>query len=386
MSGVEKQKRGGSVGLVQTQYFTFAESPEEMTLTSGARLGPVTLAYETYGTLNAERSNAILVEHALSGDAHAAGRHDPGERKPGWWDEMIGPGKGLDTDRYFIICSNVIGGCLGSTGPSSINPATGKPYGMQFPVVTIQDMVAAQAKLVDHLGINQLYAVVGGSMGGMQALQWTVAYPDRVRHCLPLATTHRLTAQGIAFNAVGRQAIMADPGWQEGDYYESGGPAHGLAVARMVGHVTYLSEDAMRLKFGRRLVEEDYRYRFGNDFQVESYLDYQGNRFVERFDANSYLYITKAIDYFDLGADWGGLGPALARAKARFLVVAVSSDWLFPTSRSRVIVSHLQAEGKDVTFAELQSPFGHDAFLIESETLAKLLDAFFEAEPPYGQE
>ncbi len=373
-----------SVGLVETQYLTFAEPPEEMVLTSGAKLGPITLAYETYGRLNATRSNAILVLHALSGDAHVAGRHTPEDRKPGWWDEMVGPGKALDTNRYFVLCANVIGGCKGSTGPNSINPATGKPYGLRFPVVTIQDMVAAQVKLVDHFGIDQLYAVIGGSMGGMQALQWAVAYPDRVRHCIPLATTHRLTAQGIAFNAVGRQAIMSDPGWAGGDYYGGPGPTRGLAVARMVGHVTYLSEEAMRLKFHRKLRpdQESYHYAFENEFQVETYLEYHGKGFVGRFDANSYLYITKAMDYFDLGADWGGLGNALARADARFLIVSVSSDWLFPTSRSRLLVQHLQAAGKDVTFVELQSPYGHDAFLLEVEALTALIEAFFAADPP----
>ncbi|MDH7568162.1 MAG: homoserine O-acetyltransferase [Armatimonadota bacterium] len=378
------EREAGSVGLVKTQFFTFAEPPNEMVLTSGERLGPITLAYETYGTLNAARSNAILVFHALSGDAHVAGRHSPDDPKPGWWDSMVGPGKGLDTDRYFVICANVIGGCRGSTGPSSINPATGKPYAMSFPVVTIQDMVAAQARLVDHLGIDCLYAVIGGSMGGMQALQWAVAYPERVRNVIPLATTHRLTAQGIAFDAVGRQAIMADPGWQGGNYYGTEGPVRGLAVARMVGHITYLSEDAMRRKFGRRLKpdQEKYGYAFESEFQVETYLDHQGFGFTRRFDANSYLYITKAMDYFDLGADWGGLGPALARTRARFLVVSVSSDWLFPTVRSRKIVSHLQAAGRDVTFVEIDSPFGHDAFLIESERIAELLRAFFAADPP----
>lgn len=378
-----KNEQGG-VGIVKTHTFTFAAPPGEMVLTSGARLGPVTLAYETYGELNAARSNAILVLHALSGDAHVAGRHTPEERKPGWWDNLVGPGKGLDTNRYFVICSNVLGGCRGSTGPSSINPATGKPYAMEFPVVTIQDMVAAQARLIDHLGIDRLYAVIGGSMGGMQALQWAVAYPERVRHCLPLATTHRLTAQGIAFDAVGRQAIMADPGWQNGNYYGTPGPQHGLAVARMVGHITYLSEEAMLRKFGRRLKpdQDDYRYGFESEFQVETYLDYHGTGFVKRFDANTYLFITKAMDYFDLGADWGGLGPALARTQARFLVVSVNSDWLFPTSRSRKIVSHLQAAGKDVTFVELDSPFGHDAFLIEHERLGELITAFFAAHQP----
>jgi len=385
MSGSPGQNgQRGSVGIVETKYFTFAEPPDGMVLTSGARLGPITLAYETYGELNAARSNATLVMHALSGDAHVAGRHSTDDRKPGWWDEMVGPGKGLDTDRYFVICSNIIGGCQGSTGPSSINPATGKPYAMDFPVVTIQDMVATQARLMDHLGIERLYGVIGGSMGGMQALQWAVAYPERVRHCMPLATTHRLTAQGIAFDAVGRQAIMADPGWKDGNYYGTPGPEQGLAVARMIGHITYLSEDAMRIKFGRQLVkgQEDYHYGFESEFQVETYLDYHGRGFVVRFDANSYLYITRAMDYFDLGADWGGLDKALARVQARFLVVSVSSDWLFPTNRSRVVVSRLQAAGKDVTFTEINSPYGHDAFLLEYETLGGLLEAFFAADPP----
>ena len=296
---------------------------------------------------------------------------------------MVGPGKGIDTNRYFVICSNILGGCKGTTGPSSINLATGKPWALDFPVITIEDMVKVQKRLIDHLGIQRLLCVLGGSMGGMQVLEWTARYPEMIVSAIPIATTARLNAQSIAFDAVGRSAILADPHFAGGQYHEGPVPDRGLAIARMVGHITYLSEQGMHEKFGRQLRNSDcYSYDFSNEFSVETYLDHQGHGFVGRFDANSYLYITRAMDYFDLGADWGGLGPALARTEARFLVVSVSSDWLFPTSRSRLIVSHLQAAGKEVTFSEIDSPFGHDAFLIESETLGNLFDAFFESAPP----
>jgi len=370
-----------SVGLAAKNYFTFAEPPEEMVLESGARLSPVVLAYETYGTLAPDRSNAILVLHALSGDSHVAGYYSPDDEKPGWWDCMVGPGKGIDTDRFFVICANVIGSCMGSTGPSSINPATGRAYGLDFPVVTIGDMVAAQKALIDHLGIERLLCVVGGSIGGMQVLEWCVRYPERVVSAIPLATTMRHSALAIAFNEVARQSIMADPNWNHGDYYEGAKPALGLAVARMIGHITYLSDESMRLKFGRRLQDKsDFSFNFDADFQVESYLRYQGRKFVDRFDANSFLYITKAADYFDLGKQHGegSAVKALAKARARFLVISFTSDWLYPTYQAREIVKALKKNGRDVSFCEIEAEWGHDAFLIPGERLPMLIHGFLE--------
>lgn len=368
----------GSIGLVQTHYYTFAYPPEEMVLESGEKLGPITLAYETYGRPNADRSNAILILHALSGDAHVAGYNTPEDRKPGWWDEAVGPGKMFDTDRYWVICSNVIGGCKGSTGPSSIDPRTGKPYGLRFPVITVGDMVNAQRHLIDHLGIDRLLAVVGGSMGGMQALQWAVAYPQRVRACLPLASTARLSPQTIALNEVGRQAIYRDPFWNHGDYYDGPRPDSGLALARMIGHITYLSDKSMHRKFGRRLRNrEKYGYDFSVEFEVESYLQYHGENFIRRFDANSYLYITKAMDYFDLANGNGSLLTAFqAATDVRFLVVSFTSDWLYPSYQSREIVSALKGVGADVTYCDVDSDYGHDAFLLEVDTLTGLIGDF----------
>lgn len=372
-------KEPGSVGIVETKYFTFAEPPNELQLESGKKLGPITLAYETYGEMNEDKSNCILILHALSGDAHVAGKHHPDDRKPGWWDSMVGPGKAFDTDKYFVICSNVIGGCKGSTGPSSIDPATGKPYGLRFPVVTISDMVNAQKHLIDHLGIKQLLCVVGGSMGGMQALQWAVSYPDMVKLAIPIATTARLSAQAIAFHAVGRHAIMADPNFANGDYYGKAIPSAGLRIARMIGHITYLSDQAMHRKFGRGLQDKTApSFDFVTDFQVESYLNYQGDEFVKRFDANSYLYITKAMDYFDLSQPSGDLRKELARAKAAFLVISFSSDWLFPSYMSKEIVTALRRNNIDVTYTEIQSDSGHDAFLLETDTLTNLIVNFLE--------
>lgn len=391
-----KTAEKGSVGVVSTQYMTFAEPPDEMVLESGEKLGPITLAYESYGSLNADGSNAILACHALSGDAHAAGisADDGGpsaaetgfgadgkaaatQKKLGWWDGMIGPGKAFDTDRYFVICYNVIGGCRGSTGPSSINPSTGRPYGLSFPVVTIGDMVRAQKRLLDHLGVRELLSVAGGSMGGMQALQWAVSYPEMVRSCIPIATTSRLSAQGIAFDEVGRQAIMADQNWHGGDYYGKDSPLPGLGVARMLGHITYLSDESMHNKFGRRLRNrEKYGYDFSTDFEVESYLRHQGDSFVRRFDANSYLYITKAIDYFDLAGGTGFLAKALREVSARFLVISFSSDWLYPPYQSKEIVKALKANGADVSYCEIPSSYGHDAFLLEEEAQTHLIKGF----------
>jgi homoserine O-acetyltransferase/O-succinyltransferase len=365
------------LGEVETKLFTFAKPPGELKLDSGESLSPVTLAYETYGTLNADRSNAILVTHALSGDAHAAGYH-AGETNPGWWDDMIGPGKGIDTDRYFVICSNVIGGCKGSTGPSSIDPKTGGPYALSFPSISIKDMVEAQRQLVDHLGIESLLSVVGGSMGGMQALQWMVAYPERVRSAVPIATTLKHAPQQIAFDEVGRQAIMADANWKEGDYYGGAPPARGLAVARMVGHITYMSDISMAEKFGRQQKSDGTHSKFGADFEVEGYLRYRGDNFVKRFDANSYLYITKAMDRFDL-LSTKKLSEVFSGVKAKVLVIAFKSDWLYPTYQSQEIVKACKMSGLDATFVEINSTYGHDAFLLEVDEETHFLKYFLSS-------
>ena len=342
------------------------------TLAGGRTLERVDVAYETYGELDATASNAVLVCHALSGDSHVAGLRpgeDPARAKPGWWDIMVGPGKAIDTDRFFVVCSNVLGGCSGTTGPASIDPATGAPYASGFPLVTIEDMVDVQAKLLDALGIGSLAAVVGGSMGGMQAIAWARRYPERVRAIVADATTPRLGAQAIAFNEVGRQAILTDPDFANGHYYDAlAQPDVGLGIARMIGHITYLSDDSMRAKFGRRLVDRsDYRYEFVHEFEVESYLAHQGRSFVDRFDANTYLYMTKAMDYFDLAVDADSLAAALRETRARWLVLSFSSDWLFPTASSLELVRALQVVGAEVSYAEITSPYGHDAFLLEPE-------------------
>ena len=369
-----------SIGLVEIHTFTFAED-DPFQLESGAALQPVTLVYETYGRLNADRSNAILVLHALSGSAHAAGYHTLDDKKPGWWDDSIGPGKAFDTDRFFVICSNVLGSCYGSSGPLSIDPATNEPYGLHFPVVTIGDMVRAQIKLIDHLGIDQLLCVTGGSMGGMQALEWAAHHPERIKAAIPLATTARHSPMLIAFSEVGRQAIYADPAWNGGAYYnQQQKPDAGLAVARMVGHITYLSEQAMHNKFGRRLQTlERYGYEFQTEFAVESYLKYNGNNFTRRFDANSYLYVTKALDYFDLSAPTGSLAAAFAASThIKYLVVSFTSDWLYPTYHSKELVAALTAVGADVTYLDIQSTWGHDAFLLEVDTMTRLLESFLQ--------
>lgn len=366
-----------SIGIVQKKYFTFADDAP-MPLDSGESLGPITLAYETYGQLNSDRSNAILICHALSGDSHVAGYYTLEDRSPGWWDECVGPGKAFDTDQLFVICSNVIGGCQGSTGPSSINPATGKPYGLSFPVITIGDMVRAQRHLIDYLGIERLLTVTGGSMGGMQVLEWASRYPERVRSAIPIATTARHSPMLIAFGEVGRQAIYADPNWKNGDYYESTHPDAGLAVARMVGHITYLSEDSMHQKFGRRLqTREHFGYDFETDFAIESYLRYNGQLFTERFDANSFLYVTKALDYFDLANGYLKLSQAFANSTAlKFLVLSFTSDWLYPAYHAKELVSALTAADCDVTYINIESTWGHDAFLLEVETMTKILSQF----------
>ena len=378
---IENDKNGISVGLVEKKYFTFAEPPDSMVLESNARLGPITIAYETLGTLNEDKSNVILVLHALSGDSHIAGYYGEEDRKPGWWEIMVGPGKGIDTDKYFVICPNIIGSCMGSTGPSSINPETGEPYGFDFPVVTIGDMVKAQKALLDHLGIEKILTVVGGSIGGMQVLEWAVRYPGIVFSAIPLATTTRHSALAIAFNEVARQAIMADPNWNMGKYYDSDKPNLGLALARMVGHVTYLSDEAMRNKFGRRLQNKgDFSFNFDADFQVESYLRYQGQKFVDRFDANSFLYITKAADYFDLRRQHGGGSEveAFAKTEAKFLVISFTSDWLYPTYQSRAMVKSMKKNNLDVSFCEIEAEWGHDAFLLPNERLSTLIKGFLD--------
>jgi homoserine O-acetyltransferase len=370
-----------SVGIVEKKLHTFAEPPNELELESGEKLGPVTVAYETYGSLNAERDNAVLVVHALSGDSHVAGVYAADDPKPGWWDIMIGPGKPIDTRRYFVVCSNILGGCQGTTGPSSINPATGEPYGLDFPVVTVSDMVAVQKKLLEHLGIDRLLAVIGGSMGGMQALEWILRYPEAPRSAVVIASSAALTAQAIAFDAVGRSAITADPGFEGGRYYSGAGRIAGLAVARMLGHITYLSPAGMRERFGRKRKESgDYAYEFKDEFEIESYLAHQGLRFLDRFDANSYLYITKAMDYFDAASKYGegSLEKALARSRARTLFVSFSSDWLFPPAQSREMVQALQRLGRDVTYLNIESSYGHDTFLLPCPALSRALDYFLK--------
>ncbi len=370
----------GSAGIVRTEYVTFDQPGQELALEGGGALAPFTLAYETYGTLSERRDNAILVTHALSGDAHIAGRHGATDKRPGWWDMMIGPGKGLDTDRYFVICSNVIGGCGGSTGPASVNPATGEPYGTDFPMITIKDMVNAQMLLLDHLGIPKLLAAVGGSMGGMQVLELAISHPARAHLCVPLATAARQPTMAIAFNEVGRQAIMADPDWRGGHYYDGVPPARGLSVARMVGHITYLSDAAMEEKFGRRLQDiHDYTFTFSADFEVESYLRHQGLSFTDRFDANTYLYITRALDYFDLTRAHGSLVRAFRGVAARFLVLGFSSDWLHPPYQLKEIVSALRTTHKHVSYYEVESHYGHDAFLLEREKMEGIVAAFLSS-------
>lgn len=358
--------------IVETRYVQFDSLP----LDCGATLAPVDVAYETYGELNSDKSNAILILHAFTGDAHAAGiSRETGQ--PGWWDSMIGPGKAFDTDKYFVMCTNVLGGCRGTTGPSSINPATGKPYALDFPVITQADMVRLQKKFVDYLGIERLLAVAGGSMGAMQALQWAVDYPEAVAAAIPIAGTWRHSAQQIAFNEVGRQAIMADPDWNGGNYYGGRPPARGLAVARMIGHITYMSDESMREKFGRRLRGKDsFGFHFDIDFEVESYLRYRGTKFVDRFDANSYLYITKAMDYFDITNGRGSLVAALEKVTARFLVISFTSDWLYPSYQSQEIVNALRSLNRDVTYCELTSNYGHDAFLVDVAEQTEVVRGF----------
>ena len=374
-------KRLAQIAHPQSEIVHFP-AHEPLPLDCGASLAPFSIAYQTYGELNAAKSNLVLVCHALTGDQHVANIH-PVTGKPGWWETMVGPGKPIDTNRYFVLCPNVIGGCMGSTGPSSINPATGRPYGLGFPVITVRDMVRAQARLLlDHLNIPDLLCVLGGSMGGMQVLEWAATYKDRVFSAVPIACAARHSSQNIAFHEVGRQAVMADPDWCQGRYLEEGkSPRKGLAVARMAAHITYMSDDALHTKFGRNLQDrEKVTFGFDADFQVESYLRHQGLSFVDRFDANSYLYITRAMDYFDLAADHGGvLANAFPGTKTRFCLVSFTSDWLFPTEESREIVHALNAVAANVSFVELKTDNGHDSFLLHEPELFDTIRGFLSA-------
>lgn len=372
-----------SVGIVQTQIVQLFDASTPLKLEGGRELGPINVAFETYGELTPEKDNAIFVCHALTGDAHVAGKHSPDDRKSGWWDGLVGPGKALDTRRYFVICANVLGGCQGTTGPSCPDPATGQPYGLRFPFITVGDMVEVHAALVRHLGIEKLLAVIGGSLGGMQVLDWVARYPEMMHAAICLASAAKLSAQGIAFNAVGRRAITTDPQFQNGDYYGAEpskygdvGPRAGLALARMVAHITYLSEASIERKFGRDLQHSDhlaYDLQSETEFKIESYLHYQGKRFIERFDANSYVYLTRAMDYFDLAQRHGSIRQALGRTDARFLITSYHTDWLFPSSQSRELVSALLQTHRHVTYLELESVFGHDSFLIEIKQLEELV-------------
>lgn len=364
--------QNGSVGVVKRQYFCF----DGLTLESGEKFGPVTIAYETYGVLNKDKTNAILLLHALSGDAHAAGIGE-GQENCGWWDALIGAGKALDTDKYFIICSNVLGGCKGSSGPSSINPKTGKPYALDFPLISITDMVNAQRQLIDYLGIERLLSAVGGSMGGMQVLAWLVKYPGRVRSVIPIATAAKHSPQQIALHEVGRQAIMADAHWRCGNYYGGPAPAKGLAVARMIGHITYMSDISMSEKFGRHKKPAAAEFKFTADFEVEGYLHYRGDNFVKRFDANSYLYLTKAMDNFD-ASPGRPFQDVLQGVKAKALVIAFKSDWLYPAYQSKEIAKACKLSGIEATYCEIDSSYGHDAFLLEVAEETHLISHFLK--------
>ncbi len=361
-----QSREAEGVGVISPQRVVLCEPPAELYLQSGRILGPVEVTYETYGTLSPARDNAVLVCHALAGDAHAAGLHAPEDRKPGWWDPMIGPGRPIDTDRYFVLCANVLGSCKGTTGPASVNPRTGRPYGMRFPVITVRDMVRVQALLLDHLGIETLLCVAGGSMGGMQALEWAVRYPRRVRSVLPISTTGASSPLCIGFNKIGRRAIMSDPNWRGGDYYGAEPPRDGLAVARMIGHLTFMSDASMRRKFGRRISGREGIYAFTAQYDVERYLHYNGYGFPERFDANSYLYLSKALDTFDLADGFaGGLEEALAEVEARVRFITFTSDWLYPPGDTDELEAALVKLGKAVDHVRVESDYGHDAFLVE---------------------
>lgn len=366
-----------SVGIVTPERRRFER---EIALECGVTLPDYELVYETYGQLNAARDNAVLVCHALSGDHHAAGYHSPADRRPGWWDNCIGPGKPLDTDRYFVVCPNNLGGCAGSTGPPSVNPATGKPFGPDFPIVTVRDWVATQARLADALGIEVWAAVIGGSLGGMQALQWTVDFPERLRHAIVIAAAPKLSTQNIAFNEVARHAIRSDANFHDGHYYQHGVvPERGLMLARMLGHITYLSDDVLRARFGRELRAGKLGFGYDVEFQIESYLHHQGSSFVKRFDANTYLLMTRSLDYFDPAREYDGkLAQAVARTRAKYLVISFSSDWRFSPARSREIVRALLDADRDVSYVEIESQQGHDSFLLEVPMYHRVLRTYFE--------
>ena len=383
-----------SIGFTRAKHATLATESDPFQLETGGTVGPVIVEYETYGVLNADKSNVVVVLHALSGDAHVAGwdldavktGRKERLRKPGWWDTVVGPGKALDTNEYFVICSNFLGSCYGTTGPGSLNPETGREYGLSLPIVTVEDWVNLQVRLLDHLGIDKVYAVVGGSLGGQQAIEWMMAYPGRVEKAIVLAASAKLSAQGLAFNAVGRSTIMHDPGFMDGNYYGLAVPAQGLASARMLAHITYLSEAAMDLKFGRRLQDKsEPDFDFGIEFEVESYLNYQGQQFVQRFDANSYLYITRAMDYYDAAQRWGDgdLLKACSRVESDVMVVSFSSDWLYPTAQCRELAIALGKNRKPVTYVDVESDYGHDAFLVETDIVSRLMCDFL-AHPRKG--
>ena len=371
----------GSVGIVKTKYFTFAQGPDAFRLENGLTLGPVTVAYETYGELNENADNVIVIEHALTASAHAAGRHTPEDKVPGWWDVMIGPGKAFDTEKYFVVCSNILGGCYGTTGPSSVNPATGKRYAFEFPVITIKDMVRVQKALLDSLGVRRIKAVAGGSMGGMQALEWSLSYPDMVDSVVLVASGAVSNPQSIAIHKVGIRAIMDDPDWKGGDYYGGNPPAKGLAIARMIGHITYLSHNWLWQKFGRNHPDpESMKLRLDSNFDIEDYLEYQGMKFVERFDANSYIYIMRAIDIYDAAEGYASLTESFSRMKCKkALVASFTSDWLFPPYQSREVVDAIRENKVLCDYHEIDSPYGHDSFLLEYRTLTEAIKEFLSS-------
>ncbi|AQQ71277.1 Homoserine O-acetyltransferase [Limihaloglobus sulfuriphilus] len=370
-------RQNNSVGIVETKTVRVVDAQSPLTLDCGRELSPIDVSYETYGRMNESGDNVVYICHALTGNAHVAGYNSPDDKKPGWWDDFVGPGKYIDTDKYFVVCSNFLGGCSGTTGPTSINPSNGEPYALNFPVYTIGDMVRVQKLFLEKIGVNHLLAVIGGSMGGMHALKWAIEYPDFMDAAVVVASTSRLSPQAIAFDAVGRNAILADRDFQDGKYTNDKGPERGLGIARMIGHITYLSEKGMREKFGRELrTAQDYTYDFNPEFSVETYLNHQGQSFVERFDANCYLYITKAMDYFDLGREYGSLEAAFKKIKAKLLIVSFSSDWLFTPEQSVDMVNAVVANNKSVSYCNIESPYGHDAFLLEPDTLGPLIGGF----------
>lgn len=371
----------GSVGLVETRYYTFAGPPDRFVLENGRELGPITVAYETYGELNKARDNVILIEHALTASSHAAGKNSPEDKNPGWWDVMIGPGKAVDTDKYFVICSNILGSCYGTTGPSSVNPETGKPYGASFPIVSIRDIVRVQYQLLKHLGIDNIRGIVGGSMGGMQAIEWALEYPDMVDSLLLIATAAKSSPQSIAIHKVGIQAIMDDPNWNSGNYYGSDIPEKGLSIARMLGHITYLSDGWLWEKFGRKQDDPvEIKANLNSKFEIEKYLEYQGAKFVQRFDANSYIYIMRTLDLYDAGEGYPNLIESFKRIKTKkVLVVSYSSDWLYPSYQSHELAEALEANNIDVSYNEIDAPYGHDSFLIDYKKLNPLINSFLNS-------